>query len=160
MTEIRRLTPANAAEAAHIHRIAGALIPGYDTSLHTADEFLVFYRDDVLVNDEVWGLFDQEQPLGLIALLPGWIDHLYVRPELHRAGIGSRLVLFAQERQQELRLYTFQSNVNARAFYEEHGFAIEELTDGERNEEKMPDCTYLWRAGGLPLINLLGTITP
>ena len=50
----------------------------------------------------------------------------------------------AQEKQSGLRLYTFQSNVNARAFYEKHGFVIEELTDGERNEERMPDITYKW----------------
>ncbi|WP_309752732.1 GNAT family N-acetyltransferase, partial [Novosphingobium sp.] len=88
--------------------------------------------------------------LGFIALLPGWIDHLYIQPDLHRRGIGSALVRFAQGRQSELRLYTFQSNVNARAFYEGHGFVIEELNDGTRNEEQMPDITYFWRAAGNP----------
>ena len=54
------------------------------------------------------------------------------------------MVRLAQEKQSEFRLYTFQSNVNARKFYEKHGFVIEEFNDGERNEEKMPDITYLW----------------
>ena len=95
-------------------------------------------------NGPVWGVFSGNLLLGHVALLPGWIDHLYVCPEYHGRGIGSRLVRLAQSEQSELRLYTFQSNARARALYERHGFAVEELTDGYRNEEKMPDATYHW----------------
>lgn len=151
MAELRLLIGVDAFASADLHRRAGALIPGYDTSIHTPEEYLAFHRDRVIPGGDSWGLFDGPQLLGFIVLLPGWIDHLYVEPALHRRGIGSRLLTFAQARQDELRLYTFQSNANARAFYERHGFVIEELTDGARNEEKMPDMTYLWRAGtGLP----------
>ena len=143
---LRLLSSADAAASARLHREAGALIPGYDTSIHTSEEDLAFHRDTVIPTDDAWGAFANGQMQGFIALLPGWIDHLYVEPALHRCGIGSKLVHFAQARQNELRLYTFQSNVNARAFYERHGFVIEELTDGTRNEEQMPDITYLWRA--------------
>lgn len=144
MSAIQKLTLDHAEQAAHLHRVAGALIPGYDTTLHSAAEYYVFYRDEVLLKDELWGVFNGSRLQGFIALLPGWIDHLYVDPAIHGTGIGSSLVRLAQEKQSELRLYTFQSNVNARAFYEKHGFVIEELTDGERNEEKMPDITYQW----------------
>ena len=143
---LRLLSSNDAAASARLHREAGALIPGYDTSLHTPEEGVVFHRDTVIPGGDAWGAFASGRLLGFIALLPGWIDHLYVQPDLHRRGIGSKLVQFAQDRQSELRLYTFQSNANARAFYERHGFAIEELTDGTRNEEQMPDITYLWRA--------------
>ena len=146
MAELRPLTVDDAPLSANLHRRAGALIPGYDTSLHTPEEDLEFHRDQVIPDCDCWGLFDGDLMLGFIAMLPGWIDHLYVEPALHRCGIGSQLIAFAQGRQNELRLYTFQSNAIARAFYERHGFVIEELTDGARNEEKMPDITYLWRA--------------
>ena len=144
MLRIAELTCEYAGEAAELHRTAGALIPGYDTSLHSAEEFRAFYRDDVMQKDKLWGAFEGEALRGFIALLPGWIDHLYVEPAQHRCGIGTALVHLAQAMQPELRLYTFQSNINARAFYERHGFLIEEMTDGERNEEKMPDMTYHW----------------
>jgi putative acetyltransferase len=144
MLTIAKLTTKDANAAADLHRAAGALIPDYDTSLHSAEEYRAFYRDEVLQKDEVWGAFEGEALRGFIALLPGWIDHLYVAPASHRRGIGSSLVELAQSKQSELRLYTFQSNANARAFYERHGFVIEEMTDGERNEEKMPDITYRW----------------
>jgi ribosomal protein S18 acetylase RimI-like enzyme len=145
MITLRPLNPEEGPAAADLHRRGGALIPGYDTTLHTAEEYVVFYRDRVMVDGPVWGAFDGEVLRGHIALRPGWIDHLYVDPAFHRQGIGSALVKLAQGQQAELRLYTFQSNVRARAFYERHGFGIEELTDGARNEEKLPDVTYLWR---------------
>lgn len=144
MVVIKKLTVEHVRAAAEIHRAAGALIPGYDTSLHSAEEFCTFYRDDVMKKDELWGAFDGEALRGFVALLPGWVDHLYIDPVLHRHGIGSQLLRLAQQKQSELRLYTFQSNVKARAFYERHGFEIEDMTDGERNEEKMPDITYCW----------------
>jgi putative acetyltransferase len=147
MSDIIRLTIEHANVAADLHRTAGALIPGYDTSLHTPDEYRVFYSDDVMQKDELWGIFDGNALRGFIALLPGWIDHLYVDPAAHRQGIGTALVQFAQSQQAELRLYTFQANANALAFYERNGFHIEEMTDGQRNEEKMPDITFLWRQG-------------
>ncbi len=144
MLALLQLTVDHADAAADLHRTAGALIPGYDTGLHSAADYRAFYRNDVLQKGEVWGAFEGQDLRGFVALLPGWIDHLYVDPPAHRRGIGSALIALAQSRQAQLRLYTFQSNVVARAFYESHGFNIEEMTDGQRNEEKLPDLTYLW----------------
>ena len=54
----RRLHANEAAVAADLHRRAGALIPGYDTSLHTPAEFVALYRDRVFPTGPVWGAFD------------------------------------------------------------------------------------------------------
>jgi ribosomal protein S18 acetylase RimI-like enzyme len=145
MRAIKLLTQDHARDAARLHRTAGALIPGYDTTRHSLESYEAFYRDKVLVDCVVWGLFEGEELRGHLALLPGWIDHLYVDPDFHRQGIGGELVRLAQTEQAELRLYTFQSNTRAQALYERHGFTVEERTDGARNEEKMPDMTYYWR---------------
>src|SRR5687768_3429801 len=141
MVTIRLLGADEGDAAAELHRRAGALIPGYDASLHSAVEYRDFYRDRVMIDGPVWGAFEENVLRGHVALRPGWIDHLYVDPDAHGHGIGSALLRLAQQEQAELRLYTFQSNVRARAFYERHGFTIEEFTDGERNEEKLPDMT-------------------
>ena len=142
--EYRRLAADEGDAAARLHRIAGAFIPGYDTTLHSEDEFRSLYRDKVLVEGPVWGAFDGRELCGFVALLRGWIDHLYVDPTRHGRGIGSALVKLAQREQNELQLYTFQSNTRARRLYERHGFEVEELADGSRNEEKMPDVRYRW----------------
>lgn len=145
MRAIRRLAPRDGSDAARLHQRAGALIPGYDTSLHSYEEFVAFYRDRVMAAGPVWGVFDDDVLRGHVALIPGWIDHLYVDPDFHGQGIGGALVQLAQREQSELRLYTFQLNTRAQALYERHGFIVEERTDGQRNEEKMPDMTYYWR---------------
>jgi ribosomal protein S18 acetylase RimI-like enzyme len=142
---LRLLRPEEGDAAADVHRRALALIPGYDTSIHATGAFSIFYRETVMRSGPVWGAFSDAHLLGHIALSPGWIDHLYVDPDHHGQGMGSRLVKLAQAEQPELRLYTFQSNARARALYERHGFVLEALTSGDRNEEKMPDMTYHWR---------------
>lgn len=144
MTIHRRLHRDETDAAANLHRRAGALIPGYDTSRHTPAEFAELYRDRVFDEGPIWGAFDGDSLLGFVALLPGWIDHLYVEPSRHGEGIGSGLVRLAQHEQDDLQLYTFQANVRARALYERHGFVVAELTNGHRNEEKMPDVRYRW----------------
>ena len=42
-------------------------------------------------------------------------------------------------------LWTFQQNAGARRFYERHGLAAIEFTEGEGNEEKTPDVRYEWK---------------
>jgi hypothetical protein len=56
---------------------------------------------------------------------------------------GSRLVRLAKQGRASLDLWTFQSNLRARNFYERHGFAVAASTDGD-NEEGMPDFRYHW----------------
>ena len=143
--EVRRLRATETDAAAALHRRAGALIPGYDTELHTEEEGRAFYRHRVFLAGPIWGAFEGHRLLGHLALLPGWIDHLYVEPVRHGDGIGTALVRHAMAEEADLQLWTFQSNVRARRFYERLGFVAEEWTDGERNEERMPDVRYRWR---------------
>lgn len=140
-----RLSADHASAAAAIHRRAVATIPGYPVDLHSADEFVAFYRTTVLADCAVWGAFEDGLLQGHIAFRSGWIDHLYVYPHAHGRHIGSGLLDLAKARQSELRLRTFQANAGARRFYERHGFGIESMTDGDANEEKMPDICYIWR---------------
>ena len=74
------------------------------------------------------------------------MEHLYVRPDLLRRGIGSALLQRAKERLPSgFRLWVFLQNVPARHFYERHGLRLVEETDGSRNEERTPDALYEWR---------------
>jgi hypothetical protein len=45
-----------------------------------------------------------------------------------------------------LRLWVFQQNAGARAFYERRGFKLVRFTDGAGNEEHEPDALYEWQA--------------
>jgi len=76
----------------------------------------------------------------------GWITQLYLHPAWIGRGIGTRLLELARrELAPPIRLYTFQDNRRARAFYERRGFEAVKFTDGAANEEKCPDVLYEWR---------------
>jgi len=75
-----------------------------------------------------------------------WVEQLFIAPHMVGQGIGSSLLELALAHlQPPVRLYTFQSNVRARRFYEKHGFQAIQFTDGEANEEHWPDVMYEWR---------------
>ncbi len=93
----------------------------------------------------VWIVCRDGRVVGFLALDGDELDQLYLMPGHYRQGIGSRLVAMAkQESPGRLRLFTFQRNARARAFYEAHGFRIVDLNDGSRNEECEPDVRYEW----------------
>ncbi|WGP09805.1 GNAT family N-acetyltransferase [Streptomyces sp. SH5] len=84
--------------------------------------------------------------LGFAALADGdELDHLYLRPDAVRRGIGSRLLAEVRGAVDgPIGLYVFQRNTAARAFYERHGFTAVAFDDGGRNEENEPDVLYRW----------------
>jgi len=113
----------------------------YLPKLHTAEEDLAFFRGHVFAECDVRvaGAID-----GFIAFRAGWVDHLYVRPECQRRGIGKALLAIALSDNASLRLWVFQRNTAAIVFYRACGFREIERTDGARNEEREPDILMEW----------------
>src|SRR5438128_893089 len=72
---------------------------------------------------------------GLLAIKDDYIDQLFVAVGLQRQGVGTALLLKAREHSpHRLRLYTFQKNAPARAFYEKHGFKAMRFGDSPAPE--------------------------
>ena len=83
---------------------------------------------------------------GFAACHGDWLNHLYVHPDKQGQGCGDLLLARCKVVSQGiLQLWCFASNRRARQFYERRGFTIAELTDGSRNEERLPDIRYVWR---------------
>jgi len=113
--------------------------------LHTPEEDIDFFTNSVYAKDEIYIAEDEEKSIvGFIAFNKEFIDHLYLLPKVQRKGLGSELIAIAQKHSDELRLWTFQENTNARSFYTKHGFVAIKVTDGE-NEEKRPDILFWWK---------------
>ncbi len=75
----------------------------------------------------------------------GW-SIFYVDPSAWRSGAGSLLLDHAKQRRPNgLKLWTFQRNALARAFYRGHGFVDVRETDGSANEEREPDVMLEWK---------------
>jgi len=141
---LRRATLEDMPSIAALHRATFFCAMPQVPTLHTPEEDLRFYVTVVYPRAQIWVCELQEQIVGFIAFCSGWIEHLYIHPDRQRCGIGSALLAVAQAAEPRLRLWTFQCNWPARRFYEAHGFAIEEMTDGATNEERQPDILYHW----------------
>ena len=113
--------------------------------LHTPDEDRWFIRERVFVECRIWGYFNNQELVGIIAFREGWIEQLYILPTWQGRRIGTSLLRVAQDSFDRLSLWTFQRNKQARSFYEKHGFVAITETDGSRNEEKEPDVMYSWQ---------------
>lgn len=81
---------------------------------------------------------------GIMALEDPWIRQLTVFPAFQRRGIGRALLDKAKEvSAAELRLFTFQRNDAARAFYEAEGFVPVAFGISPAPECE-PDVEYRW----------------
>jgi GNAT superfamily N-acetyltransferase len=121
-----------------------ASIPAIPPPAHSDDEVREWFASVVVPRRELWVIEVDEGLVALMVIDDGWLAQLYVHPEWTGRGLGSRLLNLAKELHPNgLDLWTFQSNVGARRFYERHGFAALEATDGA-NEEGAPDVHYHW----------------
>ena len=86
--------------------------------------------------------------LGFIAHDGAFISCLYVASAERRRGIG-RVLLDSAKTQATgtLKLWTFQANLRARAFYAREGFVETARTPGN-NEEQLPDVELTWTQKG------------
>jgi GNAT superfamily N-acetyltransferase len=128
---------------ARLHRHVRSTCLPFLPELHTPDEDLQFFRGVVFAQCEVWVAGDAAID-GFIAFRAGWVDHLYVRPDCQRRGVGIALLAQAMQAHPLLRLWTFQRNDTAIRFYVARGFREIERTDGARNEEREPDLLMEW----------------
>ena len=138
-------TSHDADEVARIHLAARADALPYLPRLHTSDEVRTWIAGVVLPRCRVWIARRDGLAVGFLALDGDELDQLYVLPGRTWQGIGSRLLALTKlESPGRLRLFTFQRNAGARAFYEAHDFQAVAFSDGSRNEEREPDIRYLW----------------
>jgi len=115
--------------------------------VHPPETFLAFFSEILRGDAQVWVA---ESPVtasvvGFVVLQDDWVHSLYVHPQHTGHGVGSTLLDLAKvQRPAGLRLYVFESNLRARAFYERHGLVAVGRSDGTMNEEREPDLTMLW----------------
>ena len=141
---LRRGDVADAASVASLNRRVRREALGYLPELHDAAEDLAFFQR-VARESALWLAERDGVLLGFGAARPGWLDHLYVDAGARGRGIGRSLVERLRRGESEMRLWVFQRNRPAIAFYESLGFRLERETDGQGNEEREPDALFVWR---------------
>jgi GNAT superfamily N-acetyltransferase len=141
---LRRAAREDMKAVARLHRHVRKTCLPYLPELHTPQEDLAFFEEQVFPASSIRLAEHEGRLIGFAASTRDWLDHLYVDPAWHRHGVGQGLLTAVQEDAEELNLWTFQANVQARRFYERHGFRLVELTDGSGNEERTRDAHYRW----------------
>lgn len=148
---LRRAAVEDAPAVTRVFLASRAAAMPYLPRVHSDEDTLAWITHVVLPDSTVWVAESGGDGTGAVELLGfasldgAELDHLYLRPDALRRGIGTRLLEQVKEASPEqLTLYTFQRNTGARAFYERHGFTAVAFDDGSRNEEKEPDVLYRW----------------
>ncbi|MEM7561617.1 MAG: GNAT family N-acetyltransferase [Pseudomonadota bacterium] len=114
--------------------------------IHSFEDHLYFLNEILAKENQIYLAIIEgsDDVAGLIATDGTWVNQLYVHNDFQRMGIGTKLLEFAKGISSgRLRLYTFEVNCSAQAFYENHGFKL--LRRGNDNEEQLPDMLYEWR---------------
>ncbi|MBB3463967.1 GNAT superfamily N-acetyltransferase [Rhizobium sp. BK377] len=143
--EVAPLDCGDAYQAAMVRRNALWRALPHLRDRHTVEEDEAYWRTHLLAECVVLGAFLDGRLAGVIAYGNGWIEQLYVLPDVQGAGIGTRLLSLAMNDMDDIRVWTFQQNRRARAFYKSRGFSPVKETDGSGNEENEPDVLYHWR---------------
>jgi GNAT superfamily N-acetyltransferase len=113
--------------------------------VHPLHEVEAYFAGPFFAKAEFWLAEDEAgAALGYIGFRPDFIEHLFILPGAQGRGLGVTLLEKAKHGATTLSLWTFQQNHRARRFYERHGFKVVVETDGQDNEEKLPDVLYRW----------------
>ena len=111
---------------------------------HTFEEDRAYFRNVILVNNDIWIIEVDGIPRAFMAIAGDFIDQFYVDPDHQRLGLGKKMLDYAKSLSPEhLRLYTLQFNTNGRAFYEKNGFRVVKLGVSPAPESE-PDVEYHW----------------
>ncbi len=144
-----RIAPAVPRDAARLACILGDWVreTSWMPQLHDPVEDRAFLAR--LIRDiEVLTLRDGRSVLGFVALDGDEVQALYLASGARGQGHGKRLLDTAKERRDRLKLWTFQANEAARRFYAREGFEPVRFTNGEDNDEGLPDVRLVWQREG------------
>jgi GNAT superfamily N-acetyltransferase len=113
---------------------------------HPLEGQLAYLREQVLPKHRVRIAWQGNTLVGFLASNHESVAQLYVRLGHHRRGIGSYLLSLAKrDSAGSLCLFTFQQNLVARRFYEQHGFIAVEF--GFEPMWQLADVKYKWVRG-------------
>ncbi|WP_395370542.1 GNAT family N-acetyltransferase [Streptomyces tubercidicus] len=150
---LRSAHPTDAPVIAAIHQASRrATMPYLPPQRRTHDEVTRWIREIVLPQCHTVVAARGPELLGYAAVRGDLLEHLYLRPDARRTGIGTRLLAEAQRHRPDgLTLHVFQLNAEARAFYAHHGFRVVATDDGSGNMENLPALTLRWAPVPRPL---------
>lgn len=81
-------------------------------------------KEIYLPNAETWVYEYNDNVIGFISMIGNEIGGLFVQPDQHSKGVGTKLVNFIGGFHKELEVEVFRDNKIGRAFYAKYGFKM------------------------------------
>lgn len=120
---------------------------GWMPRIHPRDSYPVFAELLENISDVTVARIDG-RVVGFIARQDNDIQALYVESAARGQGVGKALLDHAKSQVDKIGLWTFQANTAAQRFYRREGFREQRRTDGQGNDEKLPDVYMTWARTG------------
>ena len=93
-------------------------------------------KEIYLPNAMTWVFEKDNNLIGFISMIGNEIGGLFVVPDHHSKGIGTKLVNFVRKDHKELEVEVFKGNKIGRAFYKKYGFKkIKEFLHEETKQD-------------------------
>lgn len=137
---VRRGSPSDAEAITNVFLAARLSAMPWLPIIHSPEEVTNWLANYVMPFSRIFVAELDGAVIGFATLRDNMLEHLYVRPEYQRHGIGSALLeTMKMELDNCVRLYTHARNTLARRFYEKHGFRASPAIGNSRNEERELD---------------------
>lgn len=92
------------------------------------DEFVQKVKKDMhhiyIPNSKTWVYEEDGKITGFIGMIENEIGGLFVLPDQHSKGIGTKLVNLVKKQHERLEVEVFKKNEIGRAFYDKYGFEL------------------------------------
>lgn len=149
---LRKATSSDSNAIADIYLESRKKLLAFAPLAHTDENIREWIKETLIPTGQVTVAERNGHILGMMAISKsdniGWIDQLYILPTAINEGMGSLFIEFAKKTLgSPIQLYTFQQNLLAKRFYEQHDFKATLFRDGSENEEHCPDILFKWQQG-------------
>ncbi len=94
-------------------------------------------RNIYIPNSDTWVYEKDSDVVGFISMIDNEIGGLFVIPRFHGKGIGTKLMNYVSEFNDELEVEVFEKNNIGRAFYDKHGFNMIKFFDHAPSGERV-----------------------
>ena len=77
-----------------------------------------------LPNSDTWVYEESGKIIGFISMLKNEIGGLFIYPDYHKKGIGTKLLTHIHQFHDELEVEVFENNQIGKPFYDKNGFEV------------------------------------
>lgn len=81
-------------------------------------------RDIYVPNSETWVFEKDNNVIGFVSMMDNEIGGLFVAPDSHSNGVGTKLVNYVSDFYDVLEVEVFEKNIIGRSFYKKYGFTL------------------------------------